>query len=116
MQQLYTKELAEGITSIVTIPFVLQVVICHILTRIPKSSSRYVVPNDFDQARHTVSTRIAQLIVDSDKIKLWAHRELFLPKNFARDGVHMSTVGMKRYVSSMRRAAIMAFKRCQHQL
>lgn len=111
------EELAEGIVlfaqKLTSIPSVLQVVICHILTRIPKSGSHYVVPNDFDQSRHIVSTRTAQLITDSNKINFWAHRELFLPKHFARDGVH---IGMKRYVSSMRRAAIIAFKRCQHQV
>ena len=66
------EELAEGIVAfarkLTTIPSVLQVVICNILTRIPKFSSRYVVPNDVDQARHIVSTQIAQLIIDSEKI------------------------------------------------
>ena len=30
--------------------------------------------------------------------------------NFARDGVHMSAVGMPRYVSSIRSAAVAAAK------
>ena len=59
------EELAEGIVAfarkLTSISSVLQVVKCQILTRIPKSDSHFVVPNDFDQARHTVSQGWVQL-------------------------------------------------------
>ena len=111
------EDLAEGIVEfarkLTAIPSVLQVVICHILTRIPKPSGRFVVRHDFEVARHTVSDTVVRLISNFDNIHFWPHRKLFDAKNFARDGVHMSATGMEKYVSSMRKAAIHAFKRCQ---
>ena len=104
-------ELAEGIVAfagkLTTIPSVYQVVICHILTRIPKSSSRFVVPVNFEPAQHDVSDTV-RLTSDFDNIHFWPHRELFDAKNFA--------IGMKKYVNSMRKAAIHAFMQCQKQV
>ena len=59
------EELVEGIVTfarkLTTMPSVLQVVICHILTRIPKSSGRFVVPGNFETTRHGVSDTVVRL-------------------------------------------------------
>ena len=114
------EELAEGIVAfarkLTTISYVLHVVICHILTRIPKSSGRFLVPGNFEPACHAISVTLIRLTIDFDNIHFWPHCKLFDAKHFARDGVHMSAIGMKKYVNSMRKAAIHAFMQCQKQV
>ena len=51
---------------------------------------------------------VIRLTSDFDNIHFWPHCKLFNAKNFARDGVHMSAIGMKKYVNSMRKVAIHA--------
>ena len=62
------EELAEGIVAfarkLTTISSVLNVVICHILTRIPKSSGCFLVPDNFEPARHAISDTVIRLTSD----------------------------------------------------
>ena len=110
------EDLAERIVAfareLLTIPSVSQVVVCEILTRIPVECGRFEVRPDFDSARQVVKNKICTLIAKFENINLWHHLKLSKGVNFARDGVHMSAVGMPRYVSSIRSAAVAAAKRC----
>ena len=88
------EELAEGTVAfarkLTTIPSVLQVVICHILTRIPNSSGRFVVASNFEPSRHAVSDTVVWLTSDFDNIHFLSHRKLCHAKDFSRDGMHMA--------------------------
>ena len=83
------EDLAERIVAfareLLTIPSVSQAVVCEILTPTPVECGRFEVRPDFDSARQVVKKR---------------------------HGVHMSAVGMPRYVSSIRSAAVAAAKQC----
>ena len=81
--------------------------ICHILTRIPKSSGRFVVPGNLEPVL-AVSDTVVRLTSDFDNIHFWPHSKLFEAKNFARYGVHMYAIDMKKYVNSIRKTGINA--------
>ena len=89
------EELAEGIVAfarkLTTISSVLNVVICHILTRIPKSSGCFLVPGNFEPARHAINDSYSAN-KRFDNIHFWPHCKLFDAKNFVRDGVHMGAI------------------------
>ena len=70
----------------------------------------FLVPGNFEPARHAISDTVIRLTSDFDNIHFWPHCKLFDAKNFARDGVHMSAIGMKKYVNSMRKAAFHAMQ------
>ena len=63
---------------------------------------------DFECVRQIANDKMYASITDLDYITYWHHRRLTEEKCFAKDGVHMSAVGMPRYVGSMRLAAIRA--------
>ena len=82
----------------------------------PVRFSRYELRPDFEHVRQIVNAKIYASLKDLDNITYWHHRRLTEEKCFAKDGVHMSAVGMPRYVGSMRLAAIRALRAVNERL
>ena len=110
--------LAQRVLAVASVS---EVVLCQVMPRVavrPTGPRRYAPRADFNDARFVVNRTLDALTSDLPHIHYWRHRGMHAnwEQYFDSCGVHLNEVGMRKYVRSIRGAALFAAKQWDQSL
>ena len=105
------KRIVDFAKLVAAVDSVAEVVVCQVLPRVmvrPTGRSRFQTRADFNSARFVVNRTLDVLTTDLPHVHYWRHRGMHAnwPQYFDRFGVHLNDAGMRKYVRSVRGAAM----------
>ncbi|KAI0214461.1 hypothetical protein LSAT2_000441, partial [Lamellibrachia satsuma] len=108
-------------SRVLAVASVSEVVLCQVMPRVavrPTGRRRYAPRADFNDARFVVNRTLDALTSDLPRIHYWRHRGMHAnwEQYFDNCGVHLNEVGMRKYVRSIRGAALFAAKQWDQSL
>ena len=103
--------LAKWIIYFAAVNSVAEVLVCQVLPRVlvrPTGRTRFPTRVDFNDARFVVNRTLAALTADLPHNHYWRHRGMHTnwQQYFDWFGVHLNDAGMRKYVRSIRGAAM----------
>ena len=89
------------------------VVILPILPRILKAWAPRPTRDDFNDARLLVNRTVAAIVSDIPGVYTWKQRciRLHPERFFIADGIHLNSIGLRRYLEEVRRASLFGARR-----
>ena len=110
------KRIIDFAKLVAAVNSVAEVLVCQVLPRVlvrPTGRTRFPTRVDFNDARFMVNRTLAALTADLPHIHYWRHRGMHAnwQQYFDRFGVHLNDAGMRKYVRSIRGAAMFAADR-----
>ena len=110
------KRITDFAKLVAAVNSVAEVLVCQVLPRVlvrPTRRTRCPTRVDFNDARFVVNRTLAALTADLPHIHCWRHRGMHAnwQQYFDRFGVHLNDAGMRKYVRSIRGAAMFAADR-----
>ena len=106
------KRITDYAKLVAAVNSVAEVLVCQVLPRVlvrPTGRTRFPTRIDFNDARFVVNRTLAAFTADLPQIHYWRHRGMHA--NWHRFGVHLNDAGMRKYVRSIRGAAMFAADR-----
>ena len=105
------KRIVDFAKLVAAVDSVAEVVVCQVLPRVivrPTVRSRFQTRADFNSARFMVNRTLDALTTDLPHVHYWRHCGMHAnwPQYFDRFGVHLNDAGMRKYVRSVRGAAL----------